>query len=165
MPAPSRRSKKKAAEPQHVPPTGKRARRRLRYCKVTKPDGTEVQERVDPDWQRTQAIADLYGNTPMLSTGANMRTIASLLTEVAGALRVEEAAIAPELMARAWRTAAGDFLATQAELSSLSEGCAVVRTAHPAVRFELQRRKQQLIRSLNDTLGEGCVRTVRIIHG
>ncbi|MBR3945201.1 MAG: DUF721 domain-containing protein, partial [Akkermansia sp.] len=69
------------------------------------------------------------------------------------------------LLNAAWEKAVGSFLATQAQLISVDKKTAVVRTAHPAVRFELQRLRPQIIRALNVSLGEACVRTVRITHG
>lgn len=128
-------------------------------------NGSRVAERSDPNWERTQATADLYGATPLLSTGAHMRSIHSILTELVSQWDVHEAELAPKLLAQAWRRSVGEFLATQAELLSLTDGQATVRTSHPAVRYELQRRKQAIIRALNNELGEGCVHKVRIVHG
>ena len=73
--------------------------------------------------------------------------------------------IAPEMLKQAWQQAAGSFLATQAELVSLVNGQAVICTSHPAVRYELLQHRQEIIRALNATLGEGCVQTVRLMHG
>lgn len=144
-------------------PVGRRKAQRWRWLRLE--NGAEVAERLGEDWQRAQAEADMYGNTPMLSTGAHMRTIDSLITEVASSLNIQEQELAPELLQQAWYKAVGAFLATQAELVGLAEGLATIRTSHPAVRFELQRRKQHILSALNRELGEGCVQTVRILHG
>ena len=101
----------------------------------------------------------------MLSTGANMRSVGSVLAELVGAMDIQEAQIAPELLAEAWQQAVGDFLASQAQLVGISAGDAFIHTSHPAVRFALQRHKKNIICSLNDILGEGCVQSVRIMHG
>lgn len=159
---PPRKRKQESPQPrvESAPP---QARPRWRWQRTA--DGALAAERIDNHWQRTQATADLYGNTPMLSTGANMRSAASIIAELTSQIHIREFEIAPELLQQAWHKAVGDFLSKQAELSALTEGQAIVRTSHPAVRFELLRRKSDIIRALNAALGEGCVRTVRIVHG
>ena len=158
------RKRKTDAEPPAAPPL-RPEKREARWRWLRHKDGSLVAERIDRRWERTQAEADLYGNVPLLSTGAHMRPINSILTELASSLRVQEADIAPEMLAQAWQEAAGSFLATQAELTALSNGVATIRTLHPAVRFELQRHKKEIILALNRALGEGCVRQVRLVHG
>lgn len=115
--------------------------------------------------EREQALADFFGVGSVLSPQANIRTMDSLLAEIAGQLNLAQADVAPELLAAAWRKAVGSFLSTQSEFVSLVRGTATIRTAHPAVRYELQRLKPQIVRVINRVLGEGSVRTVRLIHG
>ena len=160
---PRKRKQETPAPPAEPPRAEKQQPSRWRW--VQQEDGSRVAERIDPQWERTQADADMYGAFPMLSTGAHMRPISSILTELVSKLDVHEAAIAPELLAQAWQRSVGDFLATQAALVSLSDGQATVRTQHPAVRYELQRRKNDIVHALNRELGEGCVHSVRIVHG
>lgn len=114
---------------------------------------------------RNQALADFYGVAPGLPVQANMRDMNSILAELVTRLHVQEADFAPEILNTAWEKAVGSFLATQARLISIDKKSAVVCTAHPAVRFELQRLRPQIIRALNAALGEECVHTVRIAHG
>ena len=115
--------------------------------------------------EREQALADFYGGRPFTSTGERLLPVASVLAEVLSQLNVQEAELAPELLAEAWQKAVGGFLASQAQLISLSEGEAGVRTSHPAVRFEIQRNSKIIVQKLNATLGEGSVRTLRVHHG
>lgn len=159
--------KKAAPPPADTPRQFTPAPRSMRWRWVRHKDGARVAERIEPrpGRERTQAEADLYGNFPYLSTGSHLRTAASALTELLATLHIEETDIGPELLAQAWHQAVGDFLATRAELASLDKGVAYIRTAHPAVRFELERHRRDIIRVLNDTLGEGCVQRVRITHG
>lgn len=130
-------------------------------------DGSMRPVRVESrqDAERAQALADFYGVAPGLPVKANLRDMDSILAELVSKLDIREAEFAPELLNSAWQKAVGPFLATQAQLISVDKKTAVVRTAHPAVRFELQRLRPQIIRALNATLGESCVRTVRISHG
>ncbi len=128
------------------------------------PDGSlrPVPRRTRTEGEHRQTIADFYGDLPLPSTGNGVRSIQSLLAEVD--LGVEEEDFTQELLQKAWTDAVGDFLATQAQLVALSRGTALIRTSHPAVRFELQRQRGRLINSLNQTLGEGAVQKVRITH-
>lgn len=115
--------------------------------------------------QRAQALADFYGVAPGLPVRANLRDMDSILAELVTKLNIREADFAPDILNAAWLKAVGSFLATQAQLISVDNKTAVVRTVHPAVRFELQRLRPQIIRALNAALGESCVRSVRITHG
>lgn len=163
---PPRRKKSDKTAPAAPPQPHKAEKQQaLRWRWQQSEHGGMVAERIDPAWGRTQAHADFYGAAPLLSTGEHMRSISSILTELVNQLNVHETEIAPELLAQAWLRAVGSFLATQAELANLANGQATVRTSHPAVRYELQQRKQAIIQALNRELGEGCVRKVRIVHG
>lgn len=137
------------------------------YRNETFADGSVRPVRVESrhDAERAQALADFYGAAPGLPVRANLRDMNSILAELVTKLDIREADFAPELLNAAWEKAVGSFLATQAQLISVDKKTAVVRTAHPAVRFELQRLRPQIIRALNASLGEACVRTVRITHG
>lgn len=137
------------------------------YRNETFADGSVRPVRVEStqEVQRAQAMADFFGAAPGLPVRANLRDIDSILAELVTKLDIREADFAPEILNSAWQKAVGSFLATQAQLISVDKKTAVVRTAHPAVRFELQRLRPQIIRALNASLGESCVRTVRITHG
>ncbi len=167
---PPRRRKKTAApevgaDALHTAPAQRREQPRFRM--VSYADGSQrpvrcVHRSAD---ERAQAMADWLGAAPSLSPSAHVRSMDSLLGEVLEGLLLEEAELAPEVLAAAWQRAVGSFLANQAELLSVAGGRASIRTNHPAVRFELGRLKPQILRVLNAELGEGSVRTVRIMHG
>ncbi len=115
--------------------------------------------------ERAQAMADWLGAAPALSPMAHVRSMESLLSEVVEGLNLKEEELAPEVLAAAWLRAVGPSLATHTELMSVSGGRASIRTNHPLVRAELTRLKAQILRVLNAELGEGSVKTVRIMHG
>lgn len=112
-----------------------------------------------------QALSDFFGVAPGLSPAANVRTMESVLASLVSKMDISLAEHAPEVLAEAWQRAVGPFLATRAELLSIANKQARIRTSHPAVRFELMRQKAGIIRALNATLGEGCVKNVQIVHG
>ena len=136
-------------------------RSKKRYTMQLYPDGSlrPVATSTRGEGEHRQALADLYGDLPLPSTGGGVRNIRSILSEVD--LGITGESLAPELLSQAWSSAVGEFVSTQAHLISLSNGTAVVHTSHPAVRFELQRQNRRLIAALNSFLGEGCVQKVR----
>ncbi len=168
-PMPPRRKSAKDAK-QEIDPSALRvgrSRSTPRFRMMRYPDGSERAVRCarPGEGARMQAMADWLGDGPGLSSRANMRSMESLLSEVVESLRLEEQALAPEVLAAAWLRAVGPFLSTQAELLSVAKGTARIRTGHPAVRYELNRLKAQIVRVLNAELGEGSVRRVSIVHG
>lgn len=138
-----------------------------RYCEMKAEDGTRRPARYMSrrEQEHGQVLSDFYGILPEMSAEANVRSIDAVLVALLETLDISAAEFAPEVLADAWKKAAGDFLSTRAELLSVSEKKARIRTAHPAVRYELNQRKSQLIRALNKVLGEGAVNGVILVHG
>lgn len=138
-----------------------------RYCEMRAEDGSVRPARYmgRKEREQGQVMADFYGILPAMSLDANVRSIDSVLASLVEQLGVSAAEFAPEVLADAWRKAAGEFLANRAELLTIADHKARIRTAHPAVRYELMQRKVQIIKKLNTVLGEGCVKGVQIVHG
>ena len=161
-----RKKKTSNAAPAAAPPLPASARK-PRWRMVAHADGvSQVPERILPRRrrEREQAVADLYGNAPLPSTGERLLPVSSVLAELLSQLELKQADYAPELLANAWLQAAGEFLASQARLVSLADGVAGIITSHPAVRFEIQRYKKHIIRALNAALGEGSVERISVHH-
>ncbi len=112
---------------------------------------------------KKQAESDFYGVPVPLSTGANVRDAASILTEVLSHIDLRDDDFSPEFLATVWHRAVGDFLSAQSTLVSLSDGRATIRAPHPTVCFELRQQRVRLIAALNASFGENCVQTVRIL--
>ena len=138
-----------------------------RYCAMRADDGSLRPARFmgREEREKGQMFSDFYGILPELSLDANVRSASSVLVSLVEKLDISAAEFAPSVLADAWHKAAGDFLSTRAELLTIADKTARIRTSHPAVRYELSRRKQHLIRALNNVLGEDCVTGVQIIHG
>ena len=111
---------------------------------------------------REQTIADYFGSGSALPTGANQRSMESLLGEILSELDLQEDSLAPELLAQAWADAVGPGLASVSSLISVARGRARVTVNHPTVRYEITRLKPQIIRALNRTLGPGSVKSLLI---
>ena len=152
---------------EELTPLAFKKRKRARFRKVFYPDGScravRCQSRAQGD--RSQAYADFFGLAPALPSGRNMRSIESLVSEIGATLNLEEQGIEPELLNDAWQALMGDYLAMQSQLISIAKDCATIRCLHPAVRFELEKRKGSIIRALNSRFGEASVRRVRFQLG
>lgn len=170
MPLPrKKRTRKTVAESAAVvvPARSKAAAIPRRYCEMRAEDGSVRPARFmgREEREKGQAFSDFYGILPELSLDANVRSASSVLVSLVEKLGISASEFAPEVLADAWRQAAGDFLSTRAELLTIADKKARIRTSHPAVRYELNRRKGNLVRALNAVLGEGCVTEVQIVHG
>lgn len=160
------RRKKTADIPPPVTETSARVHRTSppRFFMQRLTDGSEraVRFRSRTDGCRDQALADFFGSGPELDLRSNVRSMDSLLAEVTQGMQLEES-LAPEILAAAWKKAAGNALFTLSELVSVASGTACIRVGHPTVRYELTRLKTRIIAALNAELGEGSVRFVRFI--
>lgn len=167
MPAPRRRSRKPTPIELVPAPPARRTEPMGLYHEEMFPDGSvrPVRNMSRTEREKGQALADFFGVTPQLHPATNVRNMESVLATLLSRMDISAAEYAPEILSEAWQRAVGPFLATKAELLSIARAQAHIRTSHPAVRFELVRQKAAIIRALNATLGEGCVKSVRIVHG
>ncbi len=168
MAAPRSRKRKSAPiEPVPAPAPLPRRESAGLYHEEVFPDGSTrpVRNMSRSERESGQALSDFFGVSPQLNPAANVRTMESVLASLISKLDISVAEHAPEVLAEAWLRAVGPFLATKAELLSIANKQARIRTSHPAVRYELTRQKAGIIRSLNAVLGEGCVTSVVIVHG
>ncbi len=105
----------------------------------------------------SRAHGDWFGLPPALAEQANIRSMDALLGEVLDSLPLAEENLAPEILKEGWRRAAGTFIASQAELVSLSGGTAVVCTMQPTVRYEIDRIKHILLAALRREFGDAGI--------
>ncbi len=138
-----------------------------RYRLVASPEGSSRAERLlQPKEKRlARAHRDLFGAPPALGDKANIRSMEAILGEILENLPLANEQIAPGLLKEGWARAAGEFISRQAELVSIADGVATIRTMQPAVRYELERHRRRLAEALCREFGETSVRTLRIRHG
>lgn len=117
------------------------------------------------EYRLARAHGDLFGAPPALGDKANIHSMEALLGEILQSLPLTTEQIAPGLLKEGWERAAGAFISSQAELVSIADGVATIRTAQPAVRYELLRMHRQLCEALCTEFGENSVRKLRILHG
>lgn len=167
MPAPRRKPRKTTIVLPSVPVQQRQRESQPLFRRESFPDGSVRAVRAvgREASEREQAMADFFGVAPELSLRANVRTMDGILAELVSRLNFREADFTPEVLNAAWQKAVDPFMASRASLVSIDRHVAVIRTSHPAIRYELQRLKPRIINALNSALGEGCVSSVRIAHG
>ncbi len=141
------------------------SRPRKRFYMQKMPDGVgERAVRVSSlrSGAREQTMADFFGSGPALHSSSNQRSMESLLSELLSELDLQEDTMAPELLADAWAEAVGPALASVSSLVSVARGRARITVNHPTVRYEITRMKPQIIRRLNQSLGDGNVKSLLI---
>lgn len=139
---------------------------RKRFYMQKMPDGVgERAVRIDSfrSGARAQTMADFFGCSNVQRPDRNQRSMESLLGELLSEWNLEEDTMAPELLAEAWVKAVGPALADVSSLSGVARGYARITVKHPAVRYEITRLKTQIIRALNRTLGQGCVKQLQLV--
>lgn len=146
-------------------PGSRRQARRFRL--VPSGEGSARAERVLPpsEYRLARAHGDLFGAAPALGDKANIRSMEAILGEILESLPLSAEQFAPGLLQEGWKRAAGPFISAQAELVSIANGVATIRTAQPTVRYELERLRRKLCEALSAEFGENSVRKLRILHG
>lgn len=91
--------------------------------------------------------------------------VADLLPKVMQKLGLKERLQESEVLG-AWRSIAGDFIATHSQPVSLREGVLYVHVLQPALHYELDRvSKPQLLRKLRQRFGPRVIRDLRFRLG
>lgn len=70
-----------------------------------------------------------------------------------------------ESLRNSWNDLVGGFVASQTQPVSLKHGLLLIRVTQPALRFQLDRMKPDLISRLSSILGKDLVQTIRFTHG
>ncbi|MFI3242876.1 MAG: DUF721 domain-containing protein [Akkermansia sp.] len=146
-------------------PAAKKRYPRMRYQRYADGSVRPVRAQSFAKGESDQALADFYGAAPELPVGSNMKSIEALISEITAKLQIVEESIAPEILATAWQEAMGEYIATQARLISINNELATIQCLHPALRFELNKRRRHIISLLNKRFGDQTVKRIRLLHG
>jgi hypothetical protein len=64
-----------------------------------------------------------------------------------------------------WKKLAGDFIASHTDPVSVKHGELVLRVSQPALRFQLERMKPELLSRIREHLGPDAIQSIRFTHG
>jgi hypothetical protein len=116
------------------------------------------------DELRRRVLREWRGCDEAVRSTANVRPagdfLAAILAQTDTADGIDE-----ERLRQAWRSLAGDLVASQCEPVGLRRGEVSLRVLQPAMRFHLEQIKPMLLQRLRAELGDGRVRSVRFVLG
>lgn len=72
--------------------------------------------------------------------------------------------IREERLREMWKEIAGDFISMHTELVSIRHAELLLRVSQPALRFQLERMKPELLSRIRENLGES-IKSIRFTHG
>jgi len=95
----------------------------------------------------------------------NVSRAGEFLAEILARAETTKDGIDGERLHAAWRSLAGEMIASQCEPDGLRDGVVVLRVLQPAMRFHLEQIKPMLLRRLRSEFGEEQVRAIRFVLG
>ncbi len=93
-----------------------------------------------------------------------VKDIGDIVAKVMKAAGLKDRLMLDEVIA-AWRIVAGEFIARNTLPDGYTRGVLQVRCTQPSVHHALMMEKPALLRKLNEQLGAGTIKDVRIRHG
>ncbi len=113
---------------------------------------------------RAQVVREWIGAPRPLDLNKNVSEasewIESLLEKIGMTGGLEE-----ERVIETWRELAGELVASQTAPVSLRRGCLTLKVLQPSMRFHLEQLKPQLLRKLQQELGEEHLKSLRLTIG
>lgn len=64
-----------------------------------------------------------------------------------------------------WKQVAGDFIAAHTDPASVKHGELVLRVSQPALRFQLERMKPELLNRIRSHFDNNTITSIRFTHG
>jgi len=116
------------------------------------------------DLIRKRAMADWEQNEASESDNDGIFSLETLARIVVQQYDFSSGVEAGQLR-EAWRKAAGDFLSTHAELVSIKDGIALVRTSQPALHHHMMYSRKMIVAKLNQALPEQSIKDLKIQFG
>lgn len=113
---------------------------------------------------RRAVIAEWRGLPSELPRPDRAQSVADLLPKVMQKLGLKERMHEEEVRS-AWRALVGDFNADHSCPIALHEGTLIVHVLQPALRYELERSKPEILRKIKLRFGGRVVREVRFRLG
>ena len=93
-----------------------------------------------------------------------VKSVEDVLGKVMKAAGLGDRLMLDEVLA-AWQQVAGEFIAKNTLPDGYTRGVLQVRCTQPSVHHALMMEKTTLLRKLNEHLGQGKIKDVRIRHG
>ena len=121
-------------------------------------------QRPKPSGASTRIIREWRGYDEALDLNEGLHRpqefIQSIL-ESAGAIE----GLQEDQVRAAWKELAGDFIASHTDPVSVKQGELVLRVSQPALRFQLERMKPELLTRIREHLGPESIKSIHFTHG
>lgn len=104
-------------------------------------------------WRRAEEVTK-----PMRNISHAGEHIDSILRDLGASGVLEEAQLN-----EAWRSIAGDFIYQNTQVQSIRNGNLTLRVVQPALKFQLEQMKTQLLNKITSNLGEELVKSIKFI--
>ena len=112
----------------------------------------------------SRALAEWRGYREPRPVLDRVQPVGALLSKTMAALGLDERVREGEVLA-AWKEIVGDFLAANSMPDRLRDGVLHVRVLQPAIRYELERLRPQVVGKLRERFGQRTVREARFMLG
>ncbi len=113
---------------------------------------------------RARILREFRGVGEPLDLSQNVSKAGDLLAGILQSLQLREG-IEESRLREAWHDVAGEFVARQTEPVALRQGVLTLRVLQPSMRFHLEQSRTQLLKRLQQCLGPGTIREVRLTIG
>lgn len=114
---------------------------------------------------REEVLLDWIGAPRPLDEKRGVESLANILVRLMPRWELKEEGMTQAQLREGWMRAAGDFIATNAELVKIERGEALVRVLQPTLRYHLSQYHAPLLEKLQQEFGVSLVRTVKFIFG
>lgn len=114
-----------------------------------------IREEILEEWRGGEEATDLNAGIHIAET-----FVAAIL-RAAGA----EDGLNEEQVRATWKELAGEFIAAHTQPVSVSGGILMLRVTQPAMRFHLDQMKGDLLKRIQEQLGENRIKGIKFSHG
>ncbi len=113
---------------------------------------------------RSQVVREWIGAPQPLDLNKNISEASEWIETILEKIGVS-GGIEEERVIETWRELAGELVAGQTAPVSLRRGCLTLKVLQPSMRFHLEQLKPQLLRKLQQELGEEHLKSLRLTIG
>jgi predicted nucleic acid-binding Zn ribbon protein len=121
-------------------------------------------KKASPQKIRSHFMRDWIGGHFPLDLNRNVSDASTFIEDILESVGMR-GGLDEDRVKEAWKSLAGDAIASQTEPVSLRKGCLTLKVLQPAMRFHLEQLKPQLLRKLQSELGEENITKLRMTLG
>jgi len=113
---------------------------------------------------RAQVVREWIGAPKPLDLNKNVSEASEWIENILEKIGLQ-GGLEEERVIETWRELAGELVASQTAPVSLRRGCLTLKVLQPSMRYHLEQLKPQLLRKLQQELGEEHLKSLRLTIG